>query len=65
MNAERSLRTSAAAMTVALVLMLFGLARGTARGIGLFLGVGLPLALVGLVLFGIFVLRDLRRRRAL
>jgi hypothetical protein len=52
-------------MAVALVLLLVCLAAPSGRTIGLFLGVGLPLAGVAVLAFAAYVLRDLRRRRAL
>jgi len=62
---EGMLRVAAAAMIVALTAMLFCLARPSPRAIGAFLGLGLPLAFLGVGLFGLYVGRDLRRRRAL
>lgn len=59
------LRFSAAAMILALTSMIFCLVRPSARAIGAFLGVGLPLAMLGVLLYLLYVLRDLRRRQVL
>jgi hypothetical protein len=65
MNSPALLRLSAAAIAVALLVMLLCCVRPTPRTLALFLGLGLPAALAGMVGFGLYVLRDLRRRRAL
>ncbi len=62
MNRTSTLWVSAAAMAVALLLMLVSLARPSGRTIGLFLGVGLPLAGFAVLAFVLYVVRDLRSR---
>ena len=52
-------------MGAALLLLLLCAAWPRPRTLGVFLGVGLPLAAAGLLGFGVSVVRDLRRRRAL
>ncbi|HJQ83945.1 MAG TPA: hypothetical protein VKA21_07715 [Candidatus Binatia bacterium] len=65
MSSDRVLESSAVSMTLALVLMLVALWFPSPRTIGAFLGMGLPLALVSIVLFLIYVVRDLHARRVL
>lgn len=52
-------------MALALVVMLLALAAPSPRTMGLFLVLGVPAAAVGIAAFGLYVLRDLRARRAL
>jgi hypothetical protein len=65
MKGEGLLRASAAAIAAALILMLVCAVWPRPPQLGLFLGLGLPLAAAGFVGFGLYVLRDLRKRRAL
>lgn len=65
MNNPRLLRWAATAIAAALVIMLVAAAFPRPRTLGLFMGLALPLAAAGLAGFGLYVLRDLRARRAL
>jgi len=56
---------SVIAMLGALALMLVCLAHPRAWTIGAFLGPGLGLAAVSILLYAVYVIRDLRRRGAL
>ncbi len=59
------LRVSVAALAGALGTMLICLLWPSPRTVTLFLGLGLPVAAVGLAVYVAYVLRDLRARRAL
>lgn len=50
---------------IALGLMVICLSWPSPRTIGIFLGVGLPIATGSMIVFALYVLRDLRARRAL
>ena len=65
MKVDGILRVSVGAMALALLIMLLCLAWPTPRTIALMLGPGLTLGALGIVTFGIRVVRDLRRRRLL
>jgi hypothetical protein len=65
MKAHTLLRVAIAAMAVALVLMLVVCVWPTPRTLGTFLGAGLGAAALGILAFGVYVLRDLRARRVL
>ena len=59
------LRASIAGIGLALVLMLVCLSWPSPWTIGIFLGVGLPVAIVSVLVFALYVVRDLHARRAL
>ena len=59
------LRASIAGIGLALVLMLVCLSWPSPRTIGIFLGAGLPVAIVSVLVFALYVVRDLHARRAL
>lgn len=65
MRPDALLLASAVGMVLALGLMVVALCFPSPRTIGAFLGLALPVALVSVVAFVLYVLRDLRRRRAL
>jgi hypothetical protein len=65
MRGDSLLKGSVAMMTLALLLMLVCLWRISAATMVLFLAVGLPLAAGSVAIFLLYVLRDLRARRAL
>jgi len=65
MKVDGLLRWSVWSMVGALLLMIVCLARPTPKTIGLFLGPGLGLAVVGWLIFGVRVVRDLRAKRLL
>jgi hypothetical protein len=65
MKVDGLLRWSVWSMVGALGLMIVCLARPTPRTIGLFLGPGLGLGVLSLVIFGLRVIGDLRARRLL
>jgi hypothetical protein len=65
MKVDGLLRWSVWSMVGALVSMIVCLARPTPRTIGFFLGPGLGLGALSLVIFGIRVINDLRARRLL
>ena len=56
---------AAVGMALALVAMLACLLWPSARTIGVFLGAGLPIAVVSVATFALYVMRDLRARRVL
>jgi len=65
MKVDGILRVSVGAMALALLIMLTCLAWPTPRTIAVFLGPGLALGVLGVLTFGIRVVRDLRHRRLL
>jgi len=65
MKNSRLVTSSVITMLCALALMLICLAHPRAWTIGAFLGPGLGLAATSIVLYAVFVIRDLRRRGAL
>ena len=65
MRKDGTLLASIAGMVVALALMVGCLAWPSPRMIGVFLGIGLPIAIVSVTVFAVYVLRDLHARRAL
>lgn len=65
MTSASILRLCLLAVGLALGSMLVASAWPTPRTMALFLGVGLPLAGLGMAGFGVYVFRDLRQRRAL
>jgi hypothetical protein len=65
MKVDGILRISVGAMALALLIMLLCLAWPTPRTIAVFLGPGLALGMLGIVTFGVRVIRDLRHRRLL
>lgn len=65
MKRDTILLIAVVCMALALASMLLCLCWSSPRTIGIFLGLGLPTALASAGVFGLYVLRDLRARRAL
>ena len=65
MRKDGVLLGSIVGMVVALGLMVGCLSWPSPRMIGAFLGFGLPIAILSVTVFVVYVLRDLHRRRAL
>ena len=65
MRPHRAPQIAAIGMALALMLMLACLLHPSARMVGAFLGIGLPIAGASVIVFGGYVLRDLRRHRIL
>ena len=65
MKRNRLLDLAVTAVSVALLLMLVSLAWPTPRTLALFFGAGLSLGTIGVLAFGLAILRDLHRRRVL